>query len=413
MLKHQAKYEKIIETAFHEWGKTYFSKTSLSSIAAKMKMTKPAFYRYFKKKEDLELTLEKYFLQEFKKHIFSLTEYKNLAFTEFLRIYLKIFYTFFGQNPYYIYFFSSVVRKKSFLSRIEFIRILLREKRFFRYFTNKSSSELSEDDINSLLGYCYGTVFFFLFKEVTPGKSKNRIKPLSDEKIETLTDMSHKIIKYGFANKKCEVDFEKIERHSVLNEGEILKRDRIFDSITSVVANEGVWKASLKKIADNAGMSKSGFYFYYKNRDEMFGNMFFSEINRITELVNSRKQSCDGFFEKLYCNIAVEAGYLMNDIRILYFFDWIDFQKINMKYLNNNKKKIDGIIKNRYAFISDAVNSGLIKDHSLDLEFIAAFLNTQTVKELLIRIFNKKENRIQDVRRIYNLFLYGTDFYSI
>ena len=52
MLK-QLNKELIISTAFEEWGKSCYRNMSLTKIINKLKITKPALYRYFKNKKEL------------------------------------------------------------------------------------------------------------------------------------------------------------------------------------------------------------------------------------------------------------------------------------------------------------------------------------------------------------------------
>jgi AcrR family transcriptional regulator len=411
MGKHEIKYEEIIKTAFNEWGKTMFCDTSLSKISSRMKMTKAAFYRYFDKKEDLLDSMEDHFLNDLFKAVFSL-DYKTDNFNDFLYKYINCYINFYAKNPHYLYFYSTIVRKDSFLKKIKFKQITLKEKRFLNYFIKKSFLTISENDIASFIGYFYCTIFILIYKELmTKIKNKENIY-FSDNEINKLTDIANEMIVKGFSIKKeHKIDFEAIEKFAAINESEILKRDKIFDAITIVVAKEGIWKASLKKVAESAEMSKSGFYFYFKNKEDMFSKMFYDEINRIYELVNNREVHFKNMNEKLYCNMIVESTYFLKDIRIVYFFDWLHFQKINFAFLKKYKKKLDEMMNKRFGFVLDAFLINKIRDYSLDIEFFASFINTQIVKEIIIKIFNRTVTDVTDMRKMYNLFLYGINFY--
>jgi AcrR family transcriptional regulator len=406
MYKHELKYEEIINTAFREWSKSFFFNTSLSAVTDKLKMTKPAFYRYFKSKECLEDVMADRFLDDFFKVTFSIQDYKNYDFYGFLYEFFKKFIAFFAGNLHYTYFFSTNIRKDSFLRKIKFIQIILKQKRYFKYFIDNSKSFIPIEDLNFNIGYFYCSVFIILLK------NKN-VSGFSDEEIKNMTDLLFKISTEGFASKNDhKIDYLEIEKRSSLKDDEMLKRNRIFDAITSVVAKEGIWKASMKKIAEIADMSKSGFYFYFKSREDMLGNMFIDEITHMCKLVKKHQDEFGGFYEKLYCNIVVEASYFLKDERILYFFDWFHFQKVNLKYMKKNRKKLTGLLEAYCEYFKQAIDGKIIRDYSLDLDFISGFLNIQVVKELILKIYYRKESRIADMRRIYNLFLYGIKFYS-
>ena len=58
MSLHEEKRNQVIATALKEWGRSHFRKTSLSTLARKMGMTKAALYRYFHNKEELTNAVE-------------------------------------------------------------------------------------------------------------------------------------------------------------------------------------------------------------------------------------------------------------------------------------------------------------------------------------------------------------------
>ncbi len=67
--KKDFKKDKIIRTAFAEWGKFFFRNTSLSVIIKKLRITKPALYRYFKNKKELINSMKLKILDKFYERI--------------------------------------------------------------------------------------------------------------------------------------------------------------------------------------------------------------------------------------------------------------------------------------------------------------------------------------------------------
>jgi len=56
---------EIVETAFRVWGRNFYQKTSLSQLAGELKVSKPALYRHFEKKQALNAAMNERFFDDF------------------------------------------------------------------------------------------------------------------------------------------------------------------------------------------------------------------------------------------------------------------------------------------------------------------------------------------------------------
>ena len=56
---------EIIETAFRVWGRDFYRKPSLSSLAKELKVSKPALYRHFLSKDALNKAMQEHFFDDF------------------------------------------------------------------------------------------------------------------------------------------------------------------------------------------------------------------------------------------------------------------------------------------------------------------------------------------------------------
>ncbi|OQB66575.1 MAG: regulatory protein [Spirochaetes bacterium ADurb.Bin133] len=117
MDKRENRKVEIIVTAFKEWGGNHFVNTSLTAIALKLKISKPALFRYFKSKEDLLANMRSYFLEEFYPVLDDITEnIAKLSFKESVEYYSYKIFTFFMNNLSYFKYFSSPITSSSFAS---------------------------------------------------------------------------------------------------------------------------------------------------------------------------------------------------------------------------------------------------------------------------------------------------------
>lgn len=408
--KRELKRDEIIKTTFLEWGKSSFKNMSLSLIAQKMKITKAAIYRYFKNKDELINSLVDYFIVDYLGVIEEfLDANKNTDDIEKLIYnYVVVNSNFFGKKPYYLFFHTSSMMIEKVLASGYFLETKGKEIKLFIKLFNTSNSWIKNDTVIQFINYLFGSELF-LFMKSYEDKNKKELKEFTDGEIDTVITKVVDIVKNGFLNLRSgyQIDFKLIEDKSTLTKDDISARDKIFDAITSVVAKVGVWDASLEMIAKEAGMSKSIFYFYFANKEEMFGDIVFKEIEKLCQIGQEKDRIFVTFFDKFYSEIVVEFTYMLSDIRIMYFFNWLQYQKINFKSNKNRSKKMEEILKERFQFIEDALSSKLIRDFGFSFKEILSFFKMQVVKDVLLNTMFKKEVTVETYRNIYKLFLVG------
>jgi AcrR family transcriptional regulator len=411
MTKHEIKKSEIIKCAFSEWGKLGFHTTSLSPIAEKMKLSKTAFYRYFKSKDDLFESMVEYFLNDYIKISKSAIEnYENSGLQQFILNYIKIHFTFFAENQHYLHFFALCAMKNNFSKYSGFIEIQSNEKKAFKEVFSKTKTIVPQEKIGTYIRFVYATGIFVLFYNISQKCSKNKKEIIEcteteiSDYIKMIFDISTK--GFGTENIKNSIDFEKIEKESFIQKEEIPERDKIFNAITGVVAKEGIFNASIDKIAKEAGMSKSNLYFYFKNKEDMFENMLVKEVTTLNELFQSRSRNYSSIEELIYCNIIVSYSSLFQDRRIVYFFNWLHIQRIDLKNLKKNKKMEESFRK-RFGFIKEAIENKKLNSYGFNMETLASFLNMHIVKEILLALPANSSDYTKEMRIIDRLFLTG------
>lgn len=411
MDKRENRKVEIIVTAFREWGGNHFVNTSLTAIAQKLKISKPVLFRYFKSKDDLLANMRSYFLEEFYPVLEDITEnIANLSFKESVKLYIEKIFTFFMNNLSYFKYFSSPIVSSSFAKDET---ILNYQRLFTDSLINKldGSINIDRDDINIFLGYVFSTGLYIIFAQYhcsLSGASKTRHNLDAEKTISKINE----ILLYGFYNDRREarVNFEYIEKDAVISENEIPQRDKIFTAITDVVAEVGLLDASMDKIAHRAGMTKSSLYFHFKSREDMFENLLENELGIIQNILINRMNRYDAFEEKLYSFTATFHSYLTMDLRILRYFNWIQFQRLKYKIIKKPYKKIEDIINNINNFLIKAINDNTIKTYDLEGKDVASLLNIHIIRDIIMKIALNGDIQLEekkDMRLIYRLFLNG------
>ncbi|HPY88677.1 MAG TPA: TetR/AcrR family transcriptional regulator [Spirochaetota bacterium] len=411
MDKRENRKVEIIVTAFKEWGGNHFVNTSLTAIALKLKISKPALFRYFKSKEDLLANMRSYFLEEFYPVLDDITEnIAKLSFKESVEYYSYKIFTFFMNNLSYFKYFSSPITSSSFASDE---KILGYQKRFTDAMINKldGSTYIDRDDMKMFLGYVFSTGLYIIFSQYhcsLSGNSKTRQNLDAEKTISKINE----ILLYGFYDDRREarLNFENIERGAIISENEIPQRDKIFTAITDVVAEVGLLDASMDKIAHRAGMTKSSLYFHFKNREDMFKNLLENELGIMQNILINRMNKYDSFEEKLYSFMATFHSYLTMDLRILRYFNWIQFQRLKYKIIKKSYKKIEDIINNINNFLIKAINDNTIKTYDLEGKDIASLINIQIIRDIVMKLALNgiiRPDEKKDMRLIYRLFLNG------
>ncbi|GLC29514.1 TetR/AcrR family transcriptional regulator [Clostridium omnivorum] len=84
-------------------------------------------------------------------------------------------------------------------------------------------------------------------------------------------------------------------------------KQKIIEAAKNVICKNGITGATIRTIAEEAGMSTGAIYHYYKSKEDILYDVMdksLSEASRIAEKSHSKKQSRDELIEEIYENIA-------------------------------------------------------------------------------------------------------------
>jgi AcrR family transcriptional regulator len=109
-----------------------------------------------------------------------------------------------------------------------------------------------------------------------------------------------------------------------------IKDDGLLRAVAGAVAEAGPWNASMDMVARRSGLSKSGLYAHFKNKQDMLTQLFLTEFNRMADFADASKKQSDVPEEQLYLVIISIADYLRSRPEILITVDWLRTRKLDL-----------------------------------------------------------------------------------
>jgi AcrR family transcriptional regulator len=367
---HREQKSHIISTAFREWGKTHFTTMSLMQVARKLSITKPALYRYFKSKDELLHTMVTVFIEEVQAGIKAfLAAPPPPSLEGAVRAYYGFLFDFFIARPYYLAFLLFYILRKPdvvprglfslgeplqdfFLSRIDpgtrfpdaFARATL--VRFIQmhgvFWVMQAFRRNGDGDVA-------GEQRLLDFR-----------KRISQETADKIRDQAVTYCIRGYCGRTWldPAAFAAIAAASWITPEDLLEPDRIFSAVEAVIGEAGLDGASLERIAERIGLSKSSLYFYFKNKNEMLVETIRRERDHFFVLLVRRIEAQADFAGKLFAFCAAILSYMKSNPALMSVLHWMQYQNVG---LTPTKHNIAPFIE-KFEFIRKALQSG-------DLEF--------------------------------------------
>jgi len=295
--KRELKKQEILRQALKVWKNCIPQERSLSLLAEACGMTKQAFYRYFKSKQEILDTLVSDFqssMEVFFTHMIELAAQTPLPIEQIADETLNFMVE---TNDSLLFSLQEGLAQRA--DQVE------KSKGFY----------IQLGQISGISSHSW--VWLFNFLTVISWKNMHGLRDMTPE-------WRKKIIKKvteGFAQG---VTLKTTERKTIEQNQWGLKpldlpTSRLSRAFLELVEEKGLSELSLKDLADQAGMGKSSLYNYYESKEEMFRS--FADHMR-EEFIKSRNvflKELNSFPEKLYGHILFLSRYIdqIPAIRIL------------------------------------------------------------------------------------------------
>jgi AcrR family transcriptional regulator len=311
---------EIVKAAFQAWEPDMYKSMSLSVLAAHLGVSKTALYRHFANKEAIieamfESFFDEYFAHvepAFEKALNEKDETKGLfvlvrGITEF---YIRdksafIFSLCHLENP------SHSMAQQMKNRNIDILKLPYFLSRERNYMILQHSISIS---------IFYSAVFYLA-----------RIQNPTEADIQKALDRTEHQISHGFGFTQKDFDsinfdeLDEIVTDSLASQSG--KYNNMLKAVANAIAEAGSGDASMELVAKHAGLSKSGLYSHFKNKEDMLRQFFTIEFEKTYEdLADSPKTEKPE--EQLYLMIASIIRYLQAHPEIMVALDWIRTHRI-------------------------------------------------------------------------------------
>jgi AcrR family transcriptional regulator len=321
--------EDIINAAFRVWGRNLYRDTSLTKVAACLNVTKPALYRHFADKKALLDAMYIQFFDHYAAFLKSiLAEAGRLEGGKGFPAIIRSIIDYYARNEDYFFFSLNQVaeetdpcynmaeqltRRGVFLSRMEeFVP--------------------SGAGYPSVVGLATITVIFYtaLFHK----KNYHTGKPREAEIKAFIVNIEEQVRRgLGFDREMVKaLDYERLEALSRTDTAGCAGDNGLLKGVAAVVAEVGPWNASMEMVAQRSGLSKSGLYAHFKSKQDMLSQLFITEFEQITQILQRHTRQFPVAAERLYLAVFSIADYLRAKPEILIALDWIRIQRMYIDF---------------------------------------------------------------------------------
>jgi len=314
--------------AFMVWGRDYYRKTSLTQLACKLKVSKPALYRHFASKQALTAAMTERFLDDLSSYVksdFEQAEKTKDADTGIFSI-IKSITGFFAKNPYALIFSLMSIYDRN-LSGSTIIEKMKARGADINALARLLSIKYFEHAVLSRLIIATLTFHVSFFHK----NNKSLENPHTENDVKKIISKLNAMIKdgLGYPAGKAALDFEKLEKQvtEVLPDSQ---PEPFFKAVAEAVAEAGPWDVSMEMVAKKLGLSKSSLYVHFKNKKDMLRRLFVTEFKRIIEFARKGISLSGDTAEQLYLGIFSISVYLRLRPEILVAMDWIRTRKLEL-----------------------------------------------------------------------------------
>ena len=322
----------ILDAAFSFCNEPRYKAFSLSELAAKVGITKPAIYRHYKNKEAVYAAMYERFVDTLAGCLGTVQSVKERGELPVEQIADLI--CFFTENTCYVnYMLGSLASVQNF----EYQLTLDLEKRGienrtkgFQYLADGTGKVVIKDFdeyIRSM--YCGVTVFIFI---------KGREKSIqAGEPVDTPRDFARKVVQFLLTGLSGAVGAENPLYPQALSEARMAELDalcsltpdmlpaenRFFTAFASVIRKYKMTGITIERIADELGMAKSSLYEYFDNKNELVKTLIVKEISLLDIIVKENCIEAQNASEFMYVLMRTELAFFQQHKSIIPVLGWL------------------------------------------------------------------------------------------
>lgn len=332
-LKHNTK-QLILDAAFSFFEKPNFNQFSMSEIAKKVGITKPAIYRHFVCRDQIIQEMENSFFEVLQNSFLASTDFKTEK--EFNNYSLTTLIKIFSDKPEFInYFVSQISFNKKFEKRF---LLLLRKQGVHKELQSIIGSGFNEKDFEKSIEFgflFFSFVFFIKTRNAVLQKNQN-FQKINDKENENriFAEKLLKFIQCGLFNSLKEIlPFEnkaisperltELNKICRLNKEDFSEENKIFKAVAEVIKKNQFKKITVEQIADELNMSKSSLYFYFENKNQMLYSLIDNELTLLQTICQENITESKNYIEEVYIILRTELEFFLMRPSIIPTCGWL------------------------------------------------------------------------------------------
>lgn len=316
--------ELILEAAFSFYIKPYIRDFSMSELAAKVGLSKPAIYRHFKNKAEL--------LKEMQNRFFSLVAQVLKSAQEDSEKdaggekYLESLIAFFAENIQYInYFICEVTVEHDFFDLMDRNLALCGVMKKMEDIIDLKDEVYSRAR-SSFVGI--SILFFIKVRKDAEARKENvsDVEQFASSVVEFLRKGLRGFSREGEDAWPSEISRERIlelERLCSIKNLGLPEESKIFRAIASVIRKFSTGGVTVERIANELGMAKSTFYFYFENKNQMIFSLVKKEVSLLFTICQENMAEARNFSELVYINLMTEINFFLERSSMLSICGWL------------------------------------------------------------------------------------------
>ncbi len=316
--------ELILDAAFSFYTKPYIRDFSMSELAAKVGLSKPAIYRHFKNKADLQKEMQTYFFTLIAHTLKNAQENSEKA--DCGKEYLESLIVFFAENIQYInYFICEVIVEQDFF--------YLMDKELASCGVMKKMEDIIDlsDEVysrarNSFVGI--SILFFIKARKDTIARKErvSSVEQFASSVVGFLGKGLRGFSKQGEPAWPSEISsgrFSELEKLCSIKNLDLPEENKIFRAISSVIRKFSTAGVTVERIAGELGMAKSSLYFYFENKNQMIFTLVKKEMSLLFMICQENLAEARNFSEMIYVALMTEINFFLDRSSMLSICGWL------------------------------------------------------------------------------------------
>jgi AcrR family transcriptional regulator len=325
----------IIQAAFKVWGRDYYRTTSLSEVARDLGVSKTALYRHFRGKQALLEAMYEWFRDDYTAQLGDWFSRIAAAadLEEALGTLVRALMGYYARND------------KLFIFSLAYLFMERRQGDSGEFPLKRKPNGKIVDEVRRLAPspeatqFILTTLTFSMINFHRHRRSRSagaEIREaelteveLTEAEVEREISLVLCIIFQGLGFSKGEIDvldYGLLEvKASGINRG--IEENELLRCVAEAVAGAGPWGVSMEMVARVSGLSKSGLYAHFTNKQDMLVQLFVTEFDRIIDFAEQSMKFSEDPAERLYLAIFTICDYLRSRPDVLIAMDWLWIQR--------------------------------------------------------------------------------------